>query len=111
MNAESRQTLNVTFTGTLRIAHDELEQFLSRIPMSVPPAEKPRTPDMLKDDGRLPRLAFSVAETAQILGVSDISVYRLIQLGLLRSSLALRRKMISKTEIERFLKETASEEY
>jgi hypothetical protein len=35
-----------------------------------------------------------------------VPVHRLIQRGLLNSSLALRHKMFFKTEIERFLKET-----
>lgn len=55
----------------------------------------------------LPRLAYSVRETAEILGVSEISVYRLLERKLLRSSKALRHKLISRAEIERFLAETA----
>ena len=54
----------------------------------------------------IPRLAFSMRETALILGVSYITVHRLIQRGLLRSSTALRTKLISKSEIDRFLKVT-----
>jgi len=42
-------------------------------------------------------------ETADLLGVSYITVYRLIQRGLLRCSLALRHKVIPRKEIERFL--------
>jgi len=56
---------------------------------------------------RFSRLAYSVSETAQILGVSYCTVYRLLQRGLLRSSNALRHKLIPRFEIERFLKETA----
>lgn len=52
------------------------------------------------------RLAFSIRETAEILGVSEKTVRRLIQRKLLRSSLALRHKLIPKKEIERFLDET-----
>lgn len=54
----------------------------------------------------LPRLAFSVREAAKILGISPISVYRLLARGLLRSSSALRHKVIPASEIERFLKAT-----
>lgn len=43
-------------------------------------------------------------ETAQILGVSYQTVFRLNQRGLLKSSTALRTKLFPKTEIERFLK-------
>ena len=45
-------------------------------------------------------------ETAEILGISYITVHRLLQRGLLRSSKALRCKIISKAEIERFLRQT-----
>jgi DNA-directed RNA polymerase specialized sigma24 family protein len=45
-------------------------------------------------------------ETASILGVSYITVHRLIKRGLLKSSSALRHKLIPGFEIERFLKAT-----
>jgi excisionase family DNA binding protein len=51
-------------------------------------------------------MAFSVKEAADILSVSKITIYRLLERGLLRSSGALRRKIIPKVEVERFLKET-----
>jgi excisionase family DNA binding protein len=57
----------------------------------------------------LPRLAYSVAEAAQMLGVCDKTVRRLISRGLLRSSRALRHLLIPKKEIEKFLENTLSE--
>lgn len=51
----------------------------------------------------LPRLAFSIQETAEMLGLSYITVYRLLQRGKLKSCGPLRTKLIAKTEIERFL--------
>jgi excisionase family DNA binding protein len=54
------------------------------------------------------RLAFSVKETAEILGVSEKTVRRLISRGLLRSSRALRHLLIPKKEIERFLDDTSA---
>ncbi len=69
-------------------------------------------PDGLKDQaapaGRQspPRLAYRVKETAQMLGISEKSVRRLIARGLLRTSKALRHLLIPRSEIERFLKET-----
>lgn len=45
-------------------------------------------------------------ETAEILGVSYISVHRLTKRGLLRPSRALRRMIFSGEEIDRFLRET-----
>ncbi len=56
-----------------------------------------------KDERDLPRLAFTMRETSKILGVSYITIHRLLKRGLLHSSSALRHKLISKTEIERFL--------
>jgi excisionase family DNA binding protein len=53
-----------------------------------------------------PRLAYRVNETAQMLGISEKSVRRLIARGLLRTSKALRHLLIPRSEIERFLKET-----
>jgi predicted site-specific integrase-resolvase len=54
----------------------------------------------------LPRLAYTMRECASILGISYISVHRLLKRGLLRSSTALRHKMIPASEIEHFLRST-----
>ncbi len=54
----------------------------------------------------VPRLALSMAESAEALGVSYQTVYRLLKRGLIRSSSALRHKLIPVTEIERFLRDT-----
>jgi excisionase family DNA binding protein len=65
-------------------------------------------PDSKSDNANqpLPRLAYTMEETAKILGVSYITVHRLLKRGLLRSSSALRHKLIPGSEIERFLKAT-----
>lgn len=54
----------------------------------------------------LPKLGYSMADTATIMGVSYLTVHRLLKRGLLRCSSALRTKLIPLKEIERFLKET-----
>jgi len=59
-----------------------------------------------ENNSHLPRLAYTMQETADMLGVSYITVHRLLKRGLLRSSLALRHKLIPASEIERFLKST-----
>jgi predicted transcriptional regulator len=59
-----------------------------------------------KDSLILRRVAFSVRETAEMLGVSEKSVRRLISRKLLRPSHALRHLLIPQKEIERFLDET-----
>jgi len=54
----------------------------------------------------LPRLAYTMRETAEILGVSYITVHRLLKRGKLRASDAVRNKVIPHFEIERFLRES-----
>lgn len=61
-----------------------------------------------KDLLMLRRLAFSVRETAEMLGISEKTVRRLIRRGLLRPSRALRHLLIPKKEIERFLEQTTA---
>ena len=53
-----------------------------------------------------PRVAFSVKETVDMLGVSEKTIRRLIARRLLRASTALRHLLIPKKEIERFLDAT-----
>ena len=55
------------------------------------------------------RLAFSVQETAEALGVCEKTIRRLVARGLLRPSRALRHLLIARREIERFLAETAGD--
>ena len=59
-----------------------------------------------QSDSRTARLAYSVQETARMLGICDKSVRRLILRGLIRPSRALRHVLIPKNEIERFLRDT-----
>ena len=47
-------------------------------------------------------------EAAVIIGVSYMSMHRLLQRGLIRSSSAFRTKVIPHTELERFLSSTLS---
>ena len=66
-------------------------------------------PSATVEPGEATRLAYSMKETAKILGISYFTVHRLIQRGLLQSSSALRTKIIARAEIERFLKATSGE--
>ncbi len=50
------------------------------------------------------RFAYTMRETAGLLGVNYQTVYRLNKRGLLRSSSGLRTKLFSVEEIKRFLK-------
>jgi excisionase family DNA binding protein len=57
---------------------------------------------------RPPRLAWSVRETAEALGVSEKTIRRLVARRLLNPSRALRHLLISQKEVERFLKDTTA---
>lgn len=61
------------------------------------------------DGSNLPRLSFTLKETSQMLGISYMTGFRLLQGGKLRSCGGLRTKLITKTEIERYLRETQEE--
>lgn len=55
------------------------------------------------------KLALSRVQTAEALGVSAITVDRLVKRGLLKPSRATRRPLFPVWEIERFLRETTGE--
>jgi excisionase family DNA binding protein len=61
------------------------------------------TTEKMSEVQALPKLAYSMDETARILGVSYMTVHRLLKRGQLRSSTALRHKLIPLSEIQRFL--------
>lgn len=54
------------------------------------------------------RLAYTTEEAACALGLDRTSIWRLTKRGLLRPSIALRRPLYPKSEIERFLRETVA---
>ena len=56
----------------------------------------------------LERDAYTMQETAEKLGISYMSVFRLVKRGLLKPCVALRIKLISQKEIDRFLREGQS---
>jgi len=64
------------------------------------------TPIQELEKPALERLAYSMRETAALLGVDYQTVYRLHKRGLIRSSSALRTKLFPMTEIQRFLSST-----
>ena len=54
------------------------------------------------------RIFLSVEEVAQIFGLSKKTVYRLVDRGLLRSSNAVRHKMILKASVDEFIAKTVN---
>lgn len=68
-----------------------------------------KVPTIKPSDGpALPRLAYTMRETAHVLGVDYQTVYRLTKRGLLKSSGGLRTKLFPISEIQRFLSSTAA---
>jgi predicted site-specific integrase-resolvase len=55
------------------------------------------------------RLALNQKEAAKALGISQVTLWRLVKRGLIRPSLALRTPLYPISELERFLRETSSE--
>ena len=105
MNADPKEALSIAVTGVLTIQRAELEQLLGRMFTGSPMPDAPAT-GTISGGGMPTRLGYTVKQTAELLGVGNETVYRLLKRGLLRSSSALRTKVIPRTEIERFLKET-----
>ena len=54
------------------------------------------------------RIFLSVEEVAQLFGLSKKTVYRLLDRGLLRSSNAVRHKMILKASVDEFVAKTVN---
>ena len=54
------------------------------------------------------RIFLSVEEVAQLFGLSKKTVYRLLDRGLLRSSNAVRHKMILKASVDEFIAKTVN---
>ncbi|MEK7781402.1 MAG: helix-turn-helix domain-containing protein [Verrucomicrobiota bacterium] len=95
------------FSGQMTINRQVLKGFLSELIPTNSPAAPTQAVQVVPEPTLKPqRLAYTIKETALILGVSYKTVHRLIQRRLLKSSLALRCKIIPLSEIERFLKET-----
>jgi hypothetical protein len=112
MNTQSHETITINVTAQLTINRDTIDEVLRSFQCTHVEAVAPGAAQKMGGgSGKLPRLAYSVDETAEILGISGASVRRLIVRGLLRCSVAIRHKMISRTEIERFLKETTRSEW
>ncbi len=73
-------------------------------PPVMVPVTAGNNPPQTATPAPLPRLAFSLRECAAMMGISYVSVWRLVQRGKLKSTGHLRHKLISKAELERFLK-------
>jgi hypothetical protein len=109
MNEKPEETLTITVNGELTLARADLEQLLRQLIQAQPgrPVATVIAPPIRNQEPAPLRLAYRMRETAEALGVSNITVWRLMKRGHLRSSGAVWTKIIAKTEIVRFLKETS----
>jgi hypothetical protein len=109
MEQNIASSVTITFKGELVVNRGTLVALLREAlaESGKVNAVAQKGPASFPPEGKLPRLAYTMRETAEILGISYATVHRLLTRGLLRGSLACRHKMIAKTEIERFLKETS----
>lgn len=57
----------------------------------------------------LPKLAYTTNEAAEMLGVNPATIWRLTKRGLLRPSKGIRYARYTLEELQRYLRETASE--
>jgi hypothetical protein len=74
MNDDPQKPLTIAFTGNLTIARAEWEQLVRQTFVANPsPATLPQSQSLKVADGeeKLPRPAFSVMETAKMLGISQ----------------------------------------
>lgn len=93
-------------------AHEEIPRRKRGRPKSPPPehAEKRGCQPSTLGDAVRHRLAYSVKEAAEILGISEKTIRRLVVSGELRVSRKIRHLIIPKTELERFLNEATPNE-
>lgn len=70
--------------------------------------QKTKKPTAKKTVSTAQKLAYNRDEVAAQLGLHPITISRLTERGLLRPSRATRRPLYSHEEVQRFLKETAS---
>lgn len=102
MNEHEPTSCTISVKGEITLSKGELREILTEAMAMTPPLP----PLRIKTEQGPLRLAFTLKETAALLGISYATAFRLVQRGLLKSSRALRCKIISKSEIERFLRET-----
>jgi excisionase family DNA binding protein len=94
-------TLTINLTGTLTLDTNTLRQLVSELQIKSPDNQTPAVAP-----ARQTKLVYNVTETAELLGVSNGTVYRLIARRMLKTCGALRKIIISHEEIERFIKAT-----
>jgi excisionase family DNA binding protein len=107
MNTFPEATVSLTFTGQITIDRESLINLfgdaLTESNNQQTTFRMPITYRSTKYGQRMPQMAYSMTEAADIFGVSRTTVWRWVKSGELRSSRLFCHTLISKTEIERVL--------
>jgi excisionase family DNA binding protein len=110
MNHQPAQIDPITFklTGQLIVTQEQLQQLLKQVmaQINAPRPVAQAVPVPGNAEVFQGRLMLTTMQTAEILGISDKTAYRLVQRKLLRRSNALRHIRIPSSEIERFVRST-----
>jgi hypothetical protein len=102
---ESNSPITINFTGTITIPANDLKAVFETVAKETLIASfSPQPPAQLQEMIVPKKLMYTMKDVAQLLSMSPISVYRLIQRGLLQSSSASRYKLIPAGSIEKFIK-------
>ena len=114
MNHETSgsEALVFRFSGEILVDGRQIELLLKKAITNAQPPDRTAPasiPSRTKASSLERRLMLSVKETAELLGVSQKTVYRLVQRELIRASRTLRHIKIPKAEIERFLEASADQ--
>src|SRR5262245_27990706 len=113
MNIQTSSTdgnITITLSGQMTLSKAVIFDIVRKLqdstatPLAAPTSSTVAGPGLRAQGPE--RLAYTMKETADLLGVSYVTVHRLLQRGLLRASAASRHKIISRREIERFLAAT-----
>lgn len=92
--------MSLTATSGFRVSSNLVKQ--NRTEIMIKKAKSENNPPLQK-------LAYTTNEAAQMLGVNPATVWRLTKRGLLRPSKGIRYARYTLDELQRYLRETASE--
>ena len=103
---KNQDQITVNFNVQISISREDLQRLLIESGGKNLLTSQYPAPNVIPENIKNQRLAYTMQETAKILGVSYITVHRLIKRKHLKCTASLRRKIIPAFEIERFLRET-----
>jgi DNA-binding XRE family transcriptional regulator len=81
------------------------EKLIAAPAVQPPPEQVQRQTEQknLTERKNVPKLSYTLAQLAEEVGLSKVSIYRMEALGLIKSVPGIRKKIYSRAEVERFL--------